>query len=362
MKSPEVSELAKRHHGYFRPESSADALRFRLREARAEIPGGETLRFYSFRHALKNRLEIEGHSREDIARIMGHRSTRSQENYRPRNEEPRADYGVTRLHRSGQFPPQIRQWERKQNHRSGEQTRSGTVNDSGGPCSIGRERTPASDLESHRTGIAARRTLFFAKLWARRHHQGAPQTEFMLTRPEGVYPLLFANQVSEFEKGGEPWPWQGKEEPLRRSALLCVIKETRHVGLAITTPREARQWLEPSKLNWAKRPGYQLTLLITDEGAQFIQDILNPMTDFNDPFYQKQKTYQEWRAILRGLAPEKERYRHHIERVLRWIELDGEQESAERYDSVMRALPEPGYQPEIMQRVIGPVQLLGNGG
>ena len=82
VKSPEVSELAKRHHGYFRPESSADALRFRLREARAEIPGGETLRFYSFRHALKNRLEIEGHSREDIARIMGHRSTRSQENYR----------------------------------------------------------------------------------------------------------------------------------------------------------------------------------------------------------------------------------------------------------------------------------------
>lgn len=79
---PEVSELAKRHHGYFRPESSADTLRFRLREARAEIPGGETLRFYSFRHALKNRLEIEGHSREDIARIMGHRSTRSQENYR----------------------------------------------------------------------------------------------------------------------------------------------------------------------------------------------------------------------------------------------------------------------------------------
>ena len=82
VKSPEVSELAKRHQGYFRPESSADALRFRLREARAEIPGGETLRFYSFRHALKNRLEIEGHSREDIARIMGHRSTRSQENYR----------------------------------------------------------------------------------------------------------------------------------------------------------------------------------------------------------------------------------------------------------------------------------------
>ncbi len=214
------------------------------------------------------------------------------------------------------------------------------------------------------TALGSRRAgLYFSPSFGRDAIiKGLLKTEFMLTRPEGVYPLFFANQVSEFEKGGEPWPWQGKEEPLRVSALLCVLKNTRHVGLAITTPREARQWLEPSKLNWAKRPGYRLTLLLTEEGANFIQDILNPMTDFNDPFYQKQKTYQEWRAILRGLAPEKERYRHHIERVLRWIELDGEQESAERYDLVMRAFPEPGYQPEIMKRVIGPVQLLGNGG
>lgn len=81
VKSPEVSEIARRHHGHFRPESSPDALRFRLREARAEVPGGGHIQFYSFRHAIKNRLEIEGHSREDIARIMGHRSTRSQEHY-----------------------------------------------------------------------------------------------------------------------------------------------------------------------------------------------------------------------------------------------------------------------------------------
>lgn len=79
--SPEVSELARRHHGYFRPVSSPDALRARLRQVRSEIPGGEDFRFYHFRHALKNRLEMEGHSREDIARIMGHRSERSQESY-----------------------------------------------------------------------------------------------------------------------------------------------------------------------------------------------------------------------------------------------------------------------------------------
>jgi integrase len=81
VSSPEVSELASRHHGYFRPTSSPDALRGRLRTARQAIPGGEDIRFYSFRHALKNQLEIEGHSREDIAHLMGHRSTRSQANY-----------------------------------------------------------------------------------------------------------------------------------------------------------------------------------------------------------------------------------------------------------------------------------------
>lgn len=81
VKSQEVLEIARRHHGHFRPESSPDALRIRLREARAEVPGGEHIQFYSFRHAIKNRLETEGHSREEIARLMGHLSTRSQEHY-----------------------------------------------------------------------------------------------------------------------------------------------------------------------------------------------------------------------------------------------------------------------------------------
>ena len=62
---------------------------------------------------------------------------------------------------------------------------------------------------------------------------------------------------------------------------------------------------------------------------------------------------------MRGLAPEEERYRHHIDRVLQWIEMDGVQESTERYDLVMRAFPETGWQPDIMTLCLGPMQLLG---
>lgn len=58
---------------------------------------------------------------------MGHRSTRALRKNEMRNEEPRADYGVTRLHRALFLTDSP--VERKQNHRSGEQTRSGTVND-----------------------------------------------------------------------------------------------------------------------------------------------------------------------------------------------------------------------------------------
>lgn len=79
--SREVRELAERHHGYFRPVSSPDALRVRLGQVRSEIPGAENIQFYSFRNAIKNRLEWEGNTREEIAYQMGHLSTRSQEEY-----------------------------------------------------------------------------------------------------------------------------------------------------------------------------------------------------------------------------------------------------------------------------------------
>ena len=81
VRSKEVRELAERYHGYFRPESSKDALRMRLNQVRSEIPGGENIQFYSFRHAIKNHLELEGKTREEIARVLGHQSNRSQEKY-----------------------------------------------------------------------------------------------------------------------------------------------------------------------------------------------------------------------------------------------------------------------------------------
>ncbi len=190
--------------------------------------------------------------------------------------------------------------------------------------------------------------------------KGLLKAQFVLTHREGYYPLFFADQVALFEERGEKWPWQGREGPNRVSVLIRQVEEAVHVALALATPRETQQALAPPCLAWAKRPGYRLTLLVTEERAEFIQAILNPLTDWQDPYYQQQKTYREWRACLRGLAPEEERYRHHIERVLKWIEMDGTQASAERHDLVIRAFPEQGYQPEVMTLWMGPIRLLGS--
>lgn len=194
--------------------------------------------------------------------------------------------------------------------------------------------------------------------------KGLLKTHFVLANPEGYYPLFFADQVAFFEERGEKWPWQGKEGPVRVSAQIRIVEDPPeekgrvHVGLAVATLREARPLLEPQRMVWAKRPGYRLTLLATEEQLAGIRAIFNPLTDWHDPYLQQQKTYREWRAILRGLAPEEERYRHHIERVLKWVEMDGTQESAERHDLVMRAFPEPSQQPEMLTLFLGPIQLL----
>ena len=58
-------------------------------------------------------------------------------------------------------------------------------------------------------------------------------------------------------------------------------------------------------------------------------------------------------------APAEQRYRSHIERVLKWIEKDGAQDSAERYDLVIRAFPAPGFQPEVMKVWMGHLQVAG---
>ena len=188
--------------------------------------------------------------------------------------------------------------------------------------------------------------------------KGLLKTHFFLTYPDAEYPLFFNDQVIMFERKGEKWPWQGKEGPLRVGALIGKIGERVQVALALTQAREAQQALPPS-LPLAKNPDYRLTLLVTAAMADYIESLLNPVTDWNDPFFQQQKTYREWKGILHGLTPtEADRYRHHIERVLKWIELDDAENSGERYDLILRAFAEQEAKPDVMTLELGPMQLL----
>jgi len=188
--------------------------------------------------------------------------------------------------------------------------------------------------------------------------KGLLKTHFILTHPEFYYPLFFNDQVIVFERKGEKWPWQGREGPLRVGALISEIGEQIQVALALTQAREAQQYLPPC-LPLAKNPGYRLTLLVTPAMAEFIESLLNPVMDWNDPFFQQQKTYREWKGILHGLTPaEADRYRHHIERVLKWIELDDAENSGERYDLILRAFSEQEAKPDVMTLELGPMQLL----
>ncbi len=188
--------------------------------------------------------------------------------------------------------------------------------------------------------------------------KGLLKTHFVLTHPEVQYPLFFTEQVIVFERAGEPWPWQGKEGPLRVGALISESGKRVQVALALTKAREAQQFLPPS-LPLAKNPRYRLILLVTQEMAEFIESLLHPTTDWNDPFFQQQKTYREWKGVLHGLTPtEADRYRHHIERVLKWIEMDEAENSGERYDLVLRAFSELEAMPDIVTLWLGPMQWL----
>ena len=77
----ELSDIAWRHGGFFRPQSSKDELRNRLQELRRDVEGADHTSFYTFRHAYKRRLEEQGLSPEEIAYRMGHLSERSQKDY-----------------------------------------------------------------------------------------------------------------------------------------------------------------------------------------------------------------------------------------------------------------------------------------
>ena len=189
--------------------------------------------------------------------------------------------------------------------------------------------------------------------------KGLLKTQFALTHRDGYYPLFFADQVTLFEEHGAAWPWPGKEGPLRVGILMRIADDTVHIALALSNAREIEQLLEnPTyRFRFAEQPGYQLTVLVTEELADFVQACFNPIQDWNDPYFYQQKTYREWRACLRGLAPTEQRYRPHIERVLKWIEKDGAQNSAERHDLVLRAFPKQGFQPEVMKVWIGQMQV-----
>lgn len=191
--------------------------------------------------------------------------------------------------------------------------------------------------------------------------KGLLKTQFALTHRDGYYPLFFADQVTLFEEHGARWPWPGKEGPLRVGVLMRIADDTVHLALALSNPREIEQLLENAarRFRFAEQPGYRFSVLVTEELADFVEACFNPIQDWNDPYYHQKKTYREWRACLRGLAPAEQRYRPHIERVLKWIEKDGAQDSAERYDLVIRAFPAQGFQPEVMKVWMGHLQVAG---
>jgi hypothetical protein len=67
-----------------------------------------------------------------------------------------------------------------------------------------------------------------------------------------------------------------------------------------------------------------------------------------DPYCRTPRTYREWKARLHGLSPAEERYRRYIEALLARIEEEGKQDSAERYDLVVRAYPATRFTPAVM--------------
>jgi len=83
VKSEDLSELAKRHDGYFKPESSEDALRMRLDRATDKLdPQNEqNFSFYTLRHNSADEMREQGKSRREIALQMGHLSEQTQEEY-----------------------------------------------------------------------------------------------------------------------------------------------------------------------------------------------------------------------------------------------------------------------------------------
>lgn len=83
VKSEELAELAKRHDGHFKPDSSEDALRMRLERAtdRLDPENEQNFSFYTLRHNSADEMREQGKSRSEIALHMGHISEETQQEY-----------------------------------------------------------------------------------------------------------------------------------------------------------------------------------------------------------------------------------------------------------------------------------------
>jgi hypothetical protein len=179
--------------------------------------------------------------------------------------------------------------------------------------------------------------------------KGLLKAEFVLTYPEGYYPLFFADQVGLFERYGARFPWP-PGGPSRTCLLLSEGENTIHVALILTVAREAGRLLKEAerRLSFLNHPPYRLTLVIPAGFGSIIEILTSPLVTTTDPYCRRQRTYREWKARLHGLSPAEERYRRYIEALLARIEEEGKQDSAERYDLVVRAYPATRFTPDVM--------------
>jgi len=83
VRSADLVDVAERNNGYFKPESSKDALRRRLTRATTDLDPNNEHQFamYTLRHQAADDMREQGYSPQDIALHMGHKSERTQQEY-----------------------------------------------------------------------------------------------------------------------------------------------------------------------------------------------------------------------------------------------------------------------------------------
>ena len=81
IESETLADAARRAGDRYEPPASQEAMRMRVKRVREGVEGAEKWSPYVFRHNARTEAEIRGDSKDEIARKMGHQSTRSQEAY-----------------------------------------------------------------------------------------------------------------------------------------------------------------------------------------------------------------------------------------------------------------------------------------